>query len=125
VDESLMTRARQALAPANDSSVLEEALRALLAQRLEAEIDGRAVARSCDSASTPSFGRAEHHNNPRPRLRGRAGAGDDPVGRVSVVNLDLLGRVCLSFLVQRIGRLSEVRMEQVCDALAVAVACRR
>jgi hypothetical protein len=39
VDEGLMTRARRALAPANDSSVLEEALRALLAQRDNAEID--------------------------------------------------------------------------------------
>ena len=44
VDEGLMTRARQALAPANDSSVLEEALRALLAQRLEAEIDAGYIA---------------------------------------------------------------------------------
>jgi Arc/MetJ family transcription regulator len=44
VDESLIARARQALAPANDSSVLEEALRALLAQRLEAEIDAGYVA---------------------------------------------------------------------------------
>ena len=44
VDEGLMTRARQALAPANDSSVLEEALRALLAQRREAEIDASYVA---------------------------------------------------------------------------------
>ena len=44
VDEDLMTRARRAMAPANDSSVLEEALRALLAQRNEAEIDDGYVA---------------------------------------------------------------------------------
>jgi len=51
--------------------------------------------------------------------------GDDPVGRVSAVSLDSLENVSLGSLVQRIGRLSEIRMEQICDALAVAVACRR
>ena len=51
--------------------------------------------------------------------------GDDPVGRVSVVSLDSLESVSLGSLVQLIGRLSEIRMEQICDALAVAVACRR
>ena len=51
--------------------------------------------------------------------------GDAPVGRVSVVSLDSLESVSLGSLVQRIGRLSEIRMEQICDALAVAVACRR
>lgn len=51
--------------------------------------------------------------------------GDDPVGRVSAVNLDSLESVSLGSLVQRLGRLSAIRMEQVCDALAVAVACRR
>jgi len=44
VDEGLMTRARRVLAPANDSSVLEEALRALLVQRREAEIDAEYAA---------------------------------------------------------------------------------
>ena len=44
MDEDLMMRARRVLAPANDSSVLEEALRALLAQRREAEIDAEYVA---------------------------------------------------------------------------------
>ncbi len=51
--------------------------------------------------------------------------GDDPVGRVIVVSLDSLESISLGSLVQRIGRLSEIRMEQICDALAVAVACRR
>jgi mRNA interferase MazF len=51
--------------------------------------------------------------------------GDDPVGRVSAVSLDSLESVSLGSLVQRIGRLSEIRLKQIGDALAVAVACRR
>ena len=51
--------------------------------------------------------------------------GDDPVGRVSAVSLDSLESVSVGSLVERLGRLSESRMEQICGALAVAVACRR
>ena len=45
--------------------------------------------------------------------------GDDPLGRVSVVSLDSLESVSLGSLVQRIGRLSEIRMEQICDGLGM------
>jgi mRNA interferase MazF len=49
--------------------------------------------------------------------------GDDPVPRTSVVNLDSVESVSLGTLVERLGRLSDERMRQVCDALEIAVAC--
>src|SRR6476646_3499535 len=51
--------------------------------------------------------------------------GDDPVPRRSAINLDSLESVSLCVLVDRLGRLSDARMRQVCDALAVAVDCSR
>lgn len=49
--------------------------------------------------------------------------GEDPVPKRSAVNLDSMESVSVSLLVERIGRLSDERMRQVCAALAVAVAC--
>ena len=49
--------------------------------------------------------------------------GDDPVPRVSVVNLDSVESVSLATLVERLGRLSDERMRQICRALEIAVAC--
>jgi mRNA interferase MazF len=49
--------------------------------------------------------------------------GDDPVPRRSAVNLDSVESVAIAVLVDRLGRLSDERMRQVCTALAVAVAC--
>lgn len=51
--------------------------------------------------------------------------GEDPVPRRSAVNLDSVESVSTGVLVERLGRLSDLRMEQVCAALAVAVDCRR
>ena len=48
---------------------------------------------------------------------------EDPVPRVSVVNLDSVESVSITTLVERLGRLSDDRMRQICDALEVAVAC--
>lgn len=50
---------------------------------------------------------------------------EDPIPRRSAVNLDSVESVSVAVLVERIGRLSDVRMHQVCEALAVAVACQR
>ncbi len=50
-------------------------------------------------------------------------AGDDPIPKRSAVNLDSVESVALGVLVERLGRLSDERMRQVCTALAVAVAC--
>ncbi len=47
----------------------------------------------------------------------------DPVPRTSVVNVDSFESVALGTLVERLGRLSDERMRQICGALAVAVAC--
>lgn len=47
----------------------------------------------------------------------------DPIPRTSVVNLDSVESVSLSTLVERLGRLSDERMRQICDALEIAVAC--
>ncbi len=51
--------------------------------------------------------------------------GDDPIPHVSVVNLDSIESVPVGTLVERLGRLSDDRLRQICDALAVAVACPR
>lgn len=47
----------------------------------------------------------------------------DPVPKRAAVNLDSVESVSIGVLVDRLGRLSGDRMEQVCNALAVAVAC--
>lgn len=49
----------------------------------------------------------------------------DPIPRRSAINLDSVESVSVGVLVQRIGRLSDSRMRQVCVALEVAVACKR
>jgi mRNA interferase MazF len=50
--------------------------------------------------------------------------GDDPVPLRSAVNLDSVESVSVAVLVERLGRLSDAKMRQVCDALEVAVDCR-
>lgn len=45
----------------------------------------------------------------------------DPVPRRSVINLDSVESVSVAVLVERLGRLSDERMRQVCAALDVAV----
>jgi mRNA interferase MazF len=50
--------------------------------------------------------------------------GDDPVQRRSAVNLDSVESVSVGLLVERLGRLSDSRMREVCAALAVATDCR-
>ena len=47
---------------------------------------------------------------------------EDPIPRISVVNLDSIESVSIGTLVERVGRLSDERMRQICDAL---VGCRR
>jgi mRNA interferase MazF len=49
--------------------------------------------------------------------------GDDPVPRRSAVNLDSVESVSIGLLVDRLGRLSDQRMREICAALAVAVGC--
>lgn len=51
--------------------------------------------------------------------------GEDPVPLRSAVNLDSVESVSTGVLIERLGRLSDLRMEQVCAALAVAVDCQR
>ena len=50
--------------------------------------------------------------------------GEDPVPRVTAVNLDSIESVSIAVLVDHIGRLSDERMRQVCAALEVAVDCQ-
>jgi mRNA interferase MazF len=50
--------------------------------------------------------------------------GDDPVPRLTAVNLDSVESVSVGVLSTRIGRLSDRRMNEICAALAVAVDCR-
>jgi mRNA interferase MazF len=47
----------------------------------------------------------------------------DPIPRWSAVNLDSVESVSLGVLVDRLGRLGDDRMAEVCAALMVAVDC--
>lgn len=49
--------------------------------------------------------------------------GDDPVPLPCAVNLDSIESVSTAILVDRLGRLADARMREICTALAVAVAC--
>jgi mRNA interferase MazF len=48
---------------------------------------------------------------------------DDPVPRRCAVNLDSVESVSVAALVDRLGRLSDARMREICAALEVAVDC--
>lgn len=50
--------------------------------------------------------------------------GDDPVPRRSAVNLDSVESVSVGVLVERLGRLADARMREICGALAIAVDCQ-
>ena len=50
--------------------------------------------------------------------------GEDPIPLRSAVNLDSVENVSVATLVDRLGRLSSDRMDEICGALAVAVDCR-
>ena len=50
--------------------------------------------------------------------------GEDPVPRRSAVNLDSVESVSVAVLVDRIGRLADHRLRDVCAALSVAVDCQ-
>ena len=49
--------------------------------------------------------------------------GDDPVPRRCAANLDSVESVSLGVLTERLGRLGERRMREMCAALEVAVDC--
>ena len=49
---------------------------------------------------------------------------DDPVPRRSAVNLDSVESVSTGVLVERLGRLADARLREICSALAVAVDCQ-
>jgi mRNA interferase MazF len=53
----------------------------------------------------------------------RLNPSEDPIPRRSAVNLDSVESVSVGTLVERLGRLSDHRMRQICAALEVAVAC--
>lgn len=50
--------------------------------------------------------------------------GEDPVPRRSAVNLDSVASVSVGLLTERLGRVSESRMREICAALGVATDCR-
>ena len=47
----------------------------------------------------------------------------DPIPKLSAVNLDSVESVATATLTERLGRLSGERMDEICRALADAVAC--
>ncbi|HEX2413551.1 MAG TPA: type II toxin-antitoxin system PemK/MazF family toxin [Solirubrobacteraceae bacterium] len=48
---------------------------------------------------------------------------DDPVPRLCAVNLDSVESVSIAVLVDRLGRLADARMREICGALAITVDC--
>jgi mRNA interferase MazF len=48
---------------------------------------------------------------------------EDPIPRRSAVNLDSVESASVAVLVDRLGRLSDIRMRQICAALGIAVGC--
>jgi mRNA interferase MazF len=48
---------------------------------------------------------------------------EDPIALTSVVNLDSVESVSVGTLVERLGRLGDDRMRQICRALEIAVGC--
>lgn len=48
---------------------------------------------------------------------------EEPVPRASAVNLDPVESVSVAILVNRLGRLRETRVREICTARAVAVDC--
>jgi mRNA interferase MazF len=49
---------------------------------------------------------------------------DDPIPRRSAVNLDSVESVSVGVLVERLGRLADARLRELCRALEVAVDCQ-
>ena len=49
--------------------------------------------------------------------------GDDPVPRPCAANLDTVESVATAALTERLGRLSDQRMREICVALEVATGC--
>lgn len=47
----------------------------------------------------------------------------DPVPLISVVNLDSIESVAVSVLIERMGRLSDEKLREICAALEIAVDC--
>jgi mRNA interferase MazF len=49
---------------------------------------------------------------------------EDPIPRISAVNLDSVESVSIAMLMERLGRLGDDRMRQIREAQEVAVACQ-
>ena len=50
--------------------------------------------------------------------------GEDPVPRPCVANLDSVESVSTGVLVERLGRVADAKMREICEALEIAVDCR-
>ena len=49
---------------------------------------------------------------------------EEPIPLASVVNLDSVESVSIATLVERLGRLSDDRMREICESLEIAVDCQ-
>jgi mRNA interferase MazF len=65
-----------------------------------------------------------HDDDPRVPSEVALEPGEDPIPRRSCVNLDSVESVSVAVLVDRFGRLSNDKMQEVCAALEVAVDSR-
>ena len=117
MDADLLESARQ-VSGKPDSALVDEALAALLARHRAAEVDAKLIPRHRRAVIAPCTTTIRHL--PSEVL---LEPGEDPVPLRSAVNLDSVESVSIAVLVERLGRLAEDRMRQVCTALAVAVDC--
>ena len=76
------------------------------------------------SAASSGPGGALHDDHPGLASEVVLEPADDPVQHRSAVNLDSVESVSVRLLVERLGRLSDSRMREICAALAVATDCR-
>jgi mRNA-degrading endonuclease toxin of MazEF toxin-antitoxin module len=100
-DSDLLSRARETLAGSNDRRCSTR-----LARHRAAGVDLPTPRRS---ATSPA--------------RSGSDPADDPIPRRTAVNLDSFESVSITVLVERLGRLSDTRMRDLCTALEVAVGC--
>jgi mRNA interferase MazF len=142
VDEGLLADARRVSGGQPDAVLIDEALRSFLLRHRAAELDAQYVW-WCEPPQTsrrPVVVLSRDAAIPRlhrtligpctTTIRGLSSEvvlepDEDPVPRVSAVNLDSMESVSIGLLVERIGRLSDDRMRQICAALEIAVDCSR
>ena len=118
VDTDLLESARSATGKP-DSALVDEALAALLSRHRSAEVSRDAVIPRHRRVLVAPCTTTIRHLPSEVLLE----PGEDPVPLRSAVNLDSIESVSIAILVERLGRVADARMREICAALAIAVDC--